>query len=70
MKETVEMFVLFCGADQLHGIWMSGIFDMSGAELLLFKNEIADGFYETVCKFIDGFIETVCKFTNGFIKTV
>ncbi len=49
---------------------MSGIFSKSSAELHIFKNEIADGFIETVCKITNGLIEIVCEFTNGFIKIV
>jgi len=39
---------------------MSGIFSKSSAELHIFKNEIADGFIETVCKIVVGLIGTVC----------
>jgi hypothetical protein len=43
---------------------MSGIFSMSSAELHIFKNEIADGFIETVYKIAVGLIETVCNFVD------
>jgi hypothetical protein len=33
---------------------MSGIFGKSSAELHIFKNKIADGFIETVCKIAVG----------------